>query len=36
MEITTRAVEWSDDHPLNKSKTQLSEFQRLFEAEDPK
>jgi len=30
IEINTREVEWSDDHPLNNSRTLLSEFRRLF------
>jgi hypothetical protein len=30
MEVVTREVEWSDDHPLNKFSTLRGEFQRLF------
>lgn len=30
MDIQTREVEWSDDHPLNKRVTVRSEFERLF------
>lgn len=26
----TREVAWSDDHPLNNSKTERADFQRLF------
>lgn len=33
IEIDTREVEWSDDHPLNNYKTQCSEFRRLFGTE---
>lgn len=30
MAISTREVEWSDDHPLNKSDTQEAAFRELF------
>lgn len=30
VEVDTRDVEWSDDHPLNSSKTRDAEFRRLF------
>jgi hypothetical protein len=33
VEVDTRDVEWSDDHPLNSSKTRDAEFRRLFSAE---
>ena len=36
IEIDTRDVEWSDDHPLNNSKTERAEFDRLFESEGTK
>jgi hypothetical protein len=36
IEIDTREVEWSDDHPLNSGNTLRAEFRRLFEAERPK
>lgn len=36
VEIDTREVEWSDDHPLNNSRTLHAEFWRLFGAEGPK
>ena len=29
-DIESKAVEWSDDHPLNKRDTAESEFRRLF------
>jgi hypothetical protein len=32
VEVDTRDVEWSDDHPLNNSKTRDAEFHRLFSA----
>jgi hypothetical protein len=32
VEVDTRDVEWSDDHPLNNSKTRDAEFRRLFSA----
>lgn len=35
MEIDTREVVWSDDHPLNNSRTMLAEFRRLFGTEGP-
>jgi hypothetical protein len=28
--LETRAVEWSDDHPLNQKRTQTAEVERLF------
>jgi hypothetical protein len=36
VEIDTREVEWSDDHPLNKASTWLAEFRCLFGAEGSK
>lgn len=33
VEIDTRDVEWSDDHPLNNSRTRSAEFRQLFGAE---
>jgi hypothetical protein len=30
MEVETRDVEWSDDHPLNKTATQAAAFDELF------
>lgn len=32
MEIETREVEWTDDHPLNQERTQAEAFEELFEA----
>lgn len=34
MSIDTRVVQWSDDHPLNKTSTHRAEFRRLFSDED--
>jgi len=31
MSITTKEIEWSDDHPLNMLNKQKSEFRKLFE-----
>ena len=33
MGLETRTVDWSDDHPLNKSATCEAEFRRLFGGE---
>jgi hypothetical protein len=30
MEITSREVEWSDEHPLNKRTTQADAYKELF------
>jgi hypothetical protein len=30
MSVETRDVEWSDDHPLNKTATQAAAFDELF------
>jgi hypothetical protein len=30
MAITSREIEWSDDHPLNKPETAVMTFQELF------
>jgi len=32
LEIDTRQVEWSDDHPLNQKRTQATEVGRIFQA----
>jgi len=30
MDVETREIEWSDDHPLNIYATEAEEFKRLF------